>query len=83
MLEPHNQEANGLTLGALATLLAEVWFDRMPARLGGASHELRPQDVADLQRLADGVSEVAERRAAFVGLFLAPSEAEAPPVSLI
>ena len=55
---------------ALAVLLAELWFAEAPSGFGCAGRGLRPEDVAGLQRLAEGLEAVAERRAAFVALFL-------------
>ena len=69
-LEPQNAAANGLTREALANLFAEVWFERMPPGLGAAGLQLRPEDVTDLQRLAEDVTRVADRRTAFIAAFL-------------
>ena len=35
-----------------------------------AGRDLKPEDVVELQRVAEHMSSVAERRAAFVALFL-------------
>ena len=39
----------------------------------GAGGSMRPEDVRELQRVAEQVSAIAERRAAFLALFLEPS----------
>lgn len=39
-----------------------------------AGQNLKPEDVAELQRMAENVALVADRRAAFVSLFLDPDE---------
>ena len=46
---------------------------RAPLQVSGRS--LRPEDVAGLQRLAEGFEEVAAQCAAFVALFLHPEGA--------
>ena len=56
--------------GPLSVLLAELWFPPAMPGFGCAGRGLRPEDVAGLQRLAEGFEEVAARRAAFVALFL-------------
>ncbi|KAK9840841.1 hypothetical protein WJX81_008338 [Elliptochloris bilobata] len=61
--------------GPLAVLLAELWFPPAMPGFGCAGRGLRPEDVAGLQRLAEGFEEVAARRAAFVALFLDPDGA--------
>lgn len=70
ILEPENAKKNGVTRAGLANLFSEVWFERMPLGYKATSQELRAENVADLQKLADGVSQVAERRSAFVSAFL-------------
>ena len=71
MLAPHNAKKNGVTREGLANLFSEVWFERMPMGFKATSQDLRAENIADLQKLADGVSQVAERRSAFIGIFLA------------
>ncbi len=39
-----------------------------------AGQNLKPEDVAELQRMAENVGLIADRRAAFVALFLDPDE---------
>ena len=39
-----------------------------------AGQNLKPEDVAELQRMAENVGLIADRRAAFVALFLDPEE---------
>lgn len=74
LLDQQNSDQNGLTKTSLANLFAEVWFERMPLDFRASSQDLKPADITNLQRLADGVVEVAERRSAFVAAFLEPSE---------
>ncbi|KAK9812908.1 hypothetical protein WJX72_005622 [[Myrmecia] bisecta] len=69
-LAPGARDANGLTPSALAALLAEVWFAPLPRGFGAAGRDLKPENVTDLQKMAEGVSAIAERRAAFITLFL-------------
>ena len=38
--------------------------------LPGAGHDLKPENVTELQKLAERMTLVAERRAAFISLFL-------------
>ena len=70
ILAPGNAAKNGVTREALANLFSEVWFERMPFGYKATSQDLRAENVTDLQKLADGVSQVAERRTAFVSSFL-------------
>lgn len=80
-LHSSNAEDNGLTREALANLFAEVWFERMPLDFRASSQELKPADVTNLQRIAEGVTEVADRRSAFVAAFLeATDESAVGPV---
>ncbi len=69
-LAADNAKRNGVTKDGLANLFSEVWFERMPLGYKATSQDLRAENVADLQKLADGVSQVAERRSAFVSSFL-------------
>ncbi len=39
-----------------------------------AGQNLKPEDVAELQRMAENVGLIADRRAAFVALFLDPED---------
>lgn len=39
-----------------------------------AGQNLKPEDVAELQRMAENMGLIADRRAAFVALFLDPDE---------
>ena len=39
-----------------------------------AGQNLKPEDVAELQRMAENVSLIADRRAAFIALFLEADE---------
>ena len=39
-----------------------------------AGQNLKPEDVAELQRMAENVSLIADRRAAFIALFLGADE---------
>lgn len=71
VLAPSNVVKNGVTRTGLANLFSEVWFERMPLGYKATSQDLRAENVADLQKLADGVSQVAERRSSFVSIFLA------------
>ena len=70
MLASEIAKSNGVTKDGLANLFSEVWFERMPLGDKARSQDLRAENVADLQKLADGVSQVAERRSAFVSSFL-------------
>ena len=70
ILAPSNAKRNGVTKEGLANLFSEVWFERMPLGYKATSQDLRAENVADLQKLADGVSQVAERRSAFISAFL-------------
>lgn len=70
ILAPENARKNGVTKDGLANLFSEVWFERMPLGYKATSQDLRAENVADLQKLADGVSQVAERRSTFVSSFL-------------
>lgn len=69
-LTPPAATSNGLTASALAALLAEVWFSKMPTSYAAAGHDLKPENVTELQKLAERMTLVAERRAAFISLFL-------------
>lgn len=75
-LAPENVEENGLTREVLASLFSEVWFERLPLGLRAAGEKLRPADVTELQRLADDVEKVSERRSSFIAAFLEPGEDE-------
>jgi hypothetical protein len=70
VLEPSNAAKNGVTIEPLANLFAEVWFQRLPLGFKAAGQDLRAEGVTELQKLADGVSQVAERRSDFVAAFL-------------
>jgi hypothetical protein len=72
ILDPSNAAKNGATIEPLANLFAEVWFERLPLGFKAASRNLRAEGVTELQKLADGVSQVAERRSEFVAAFLRP-----------
>jgi len=72
VLEPANAAKNGVTIEPLANLFAEVWFERMPLGFRASSQDLRAEGVTELQKLADGVNQVAERRSGFVAAFLQP-----------
>jgi hypothetical protein len=68
-------EKNGLNRMAVATLLADLWFEGQPLAAGftGAGQSLTAEAIQDLQRLADNVDEIEHRRALFVSLFLDPA----------
>lgn len=58
----------------LAALLAELWFPRGPKQaFSAAGRGLRPEAVADLQRLAEDLDSRAQHQAAFVARFLEPA----------
>lgn len=42
-----------------------------------SGQNLKPEDVAELQRMAENVCLIADRRAAFIALFLEPDHEEA------
>ncbi|DBA87288.1 hypothetical protein WJX77_005794 [Trebouxia sp. C0004] len=73
-LAQDNSAANGLTLAGLAALFAESWFPGLTPGYGAAGQNLKPEDVAELQRMAENVGLIADRRAAFVALFLDSDE---------
>ncbi|KAL0027397.1 hypothetical protein WJX79_008379 [Trebouxia sp. C0005] len=73
-LAQDNSAANGLTSAGLAALFAESWFPGLTPGYGAAGQNLKPEDVAELQRMAENVGLIADRRAAFVALFLDPDE---------
>ncbi|KAK9821522.1 hypothetical protein WJX74_007052 [Apatococcus lobatus] len=64
------RSANGLTTSSVAALLAELWFPPLPPGFGAAGQDLKPENVRDLQQMADGIHSLSERRGAFVALFL-------------
>lgn len=71
-LEPDAAAANGLTPAALSALLADLWFGPTPHSYGGKGANMSAAEVEDLQRMAADITAIAERRAAFMALFLEP-----------
>lgn len=74
VLSEDNSAANTLTSAGLAALFAESWFPSATPGYGAAGQNLKPEDVAELQRMAENVSLIADRRAAFIALFLEADE---------
>lgn len=68
-------ERNGLSRMAVATLLADLWFEdqRLDEAFTGAGQSLTVEAIQLQQRMADNLDEVEQRRALFVSLFLDPA----------